>query len=230
MKIKYPFTLLLVSALLLIPVFILWAYLDFFCEGLSQYIQMIFGICVGSFCMLWCIIFFSLGQKLLKTEQETREKDFITKVKKGTKILLVKKRTILANLGLIIGVMLMFLTIIIAPWQYKHLVLFIPLILISIILILLGIIFSFIKIEKYIEYKDFQIYIKGAVIKTSEIVDIDIVRKETQNKSMLSKNFDFNLEIRLKNEQKIICEKADVTISLKRKIDIIKSLEIDQSI
>ena len=227
MKIKYPFTLLLVSALLLIPIFILWAYLDFFCEGLSQYIQMIFGICVGSFCMLWCIIFFSLGQKLLKTEQETREKDFITKVKKGTKILLVKKRTILANLGLIIGVMLMFLTIIIAPWQYKHLVLFIPLILISIILILLGIIFSFIKIEKYIEYKDFQIYIKGAVIKTSEIVDIDIVRKETQNKSMLSKNFDFNLEIRLKNEQKIICEKADSTISLKRKIDIIKRLKID---
>ena len=114
MKIKYPFTLLLVSALLLIPIFILWAYLDFFYEGLSQYIQIIFGICVGSFCMLWCIIFFSLGQKLLKTEQKTRENDFITKVKKGAKILLAKKRTILANLGLIFGVILMFLTIIIA--------------------------------------------------------------------------------------------------------------------
>ena len=220
---KYPFTVFLsFVAFVLMVSLMLWSYNDYFAGYLTSEQNMAWGLSVGCFDVICLLVLIFCWKKFLDIEVKTRDNDFLEKVKKGKKITVVKKRAIIANISFLFGAMLLYLYIVLIPWLLTDLVSLILLPLISILLIVIGALFSFVFVKVYIFYKDKKLYVNNVVYDNVRVVEMKKFSKYKNHKNSNLKELYFDLEVKLSNDETILCQKVDIYLSREKHLKIIE--------
>lgn len=223
--IKYPFTIFMIIGLLFITLLIAtWMYVDLLYQGVKIYINIAFGISLGIGCIIWFAIFIKFGGKYFKIELKQREKKFAEKVKLGKKIILAQKRTIIANFCVILAPVLLFTLLLITPWMLDELLIYFILIAVLLVALILGILFSFVFVDKYLIYDNFHLIIKGKEYQPNQIEKINKVYQHQNDRNPTVRALYFHIEFVLTNGEKILCPKADTALDLEKKINLIKQI------
>lgn len=199
-----------------------------------NYVNVICGVILGVFALIWLILFFLNFGKLMKREEKTK----INKVKKyafsNKSFVLIQKRSVLANFALIIGGISTFVAwlIFLPVDQFSHYGYWIFR-AISILITAFGLVFSFITPQKMLVYKNGKLTIKtneiNLTINPSELIDYRKKPSYIKDKNTIRRDLYSDVILYLSNNE-ILLQKADCDFFLKKIVEVIKKIELKKKI
>lgn len=197
---------------------------------LPNYVNAIVGISLGVFSLLWLLLFFRNFGKLIKKEENTK----MQKIKKyafsNKTFILIQKRSVLANYALVLGGLSVFVAwlIFLPVDQFNHYGYWIFRV-VSILVTVLGAIFSFITPQKMLIYKNGKLTIttndRSLTILPSKLRDYK--QKPTVKDKNRARQELLTDVILYLDEDEILLKKADCVMFLKRTIQVIKEIELN---
>lgn len=224
----YPFTpFFLTGPLLLFGGSTAWRFTDLF-YGVGGGMNAAFILPIACGCILWLAVLFLRGDKLLKRERRTREKNFRKKVRKGKKISLIAKLNVPANSSLVLGALAVWLLwIILFPFAQAETPQLWSLRGIALAWLLYGVLFSFPFRKNYLTFRNGLFYMTEGrnrfCVAPGEIAGVETVLKHPQKKSGNGRTGYIykHIRLRLADGREILFRNADTVLGLKRKLRII---------
>ena len=130
-----------------------------------------------------------------------------------------------ANISFLLGCVLLWVALLLTPWTFNDsLIVCISLWVVSIVLLTLGGIFSFVLPRQYIVFKAGKLYVNGQELNPNKIKTFNRITNFPKSKNLYLQSMYYDLEIELQSGEKIVCPKFDSISNLRGKIRVIKSL------
>lgn len=195
---------------------------------LSEKVNAIIGISVGVFAVLSLIVLYKNGDKYIKQEQKERLKKIKKNAFTDKRFVLIQKRSVLANLALIFGCILIYLAwLVLLPIQKFNGIGYWIFRISSILITSMGGIFSFITPKKMLVYRNGQLQIntdeKQVLIKPSELLGYK--KNIIQSKLKGSSRGLFCDMVLYLSDKEFVLKKADCCVFFKDILQLLKKIE-----
>ena len=198
--------------------------------GYPEYIDTIVGLFVGGiFAPGSLILFLVKFNRFLKREEKTRVEKIKRNAFTGKTFVLIRKRSVFANLGFLLGCLFIFIFwVLLFPvgkasgygfWIAR---------IISVFVAILGWIFSFITPLKMLTYQNGKLTIKThertLTISPSELIDLNKQPQKPKDKNLNKRMLYVDVILNLESEE-IVLKSADCDTFLKAVIKAVKEID-----
>ena len=197
-----------------------------------NYVNATVGISLGIFSAVSLIYFFKNFNKIIRTEQKTKINKLKESALNNKPFVLVKEKSVVANIVFVSGIIFVFFAwlVLIPSPQFNHISFWIFRI-VSILIIILGAIFSFVTPKKLLTYENGQliVYTDGNLqaIKPSDLVEIKRnLPKMNSDKKLNIGNYLYSDIIICLKDREIVLKKVNSGYFLSSLIKTIKEIEI----
>lgn len=218
---SFPFVILLGGATIMLHIDRVYK--------LPNYVNIIVGISLCVFSIIWLILFSKNFGKFINKEENTK----INKIKKyafsNKSFVLIQKRNVVANFALLLGGISVFIAwlIFLPITQFSHYGYWIFRV-ISIVVTVLGFIFSFVTPQKMLVYKNGELIITTdeikLTIKPSELIEYKRNPSYKKDKNLIRQQLYSDIILYLSNRE-ILLKKADCDWFLKKILKSVKEIE-----
>ena len=199
---------------------------------IPEYINIIVGISLTLISFTLLLLFVKNFGQLLKREAETRIEKIKTNAFSNKSFVLIQQRSVFANFVLVFGFLAIFIAwVIFLPVESFNAIGFWIFRIISILVTILGAIFSFVTPKKMLTYKNGELKIttdtKTLSIKPSQLIDYKKEYSYPNDKNKFRKEFYVDLILILDNNEQIILKNTDIEISFKYVLAAVKQIELE---